>query len=297
MPSGFQINNSDIDNSYITKSYVIDRYPELNNVFKVAALWVWGATSYGALGLNNATGQINSPVQTVSGGGNWKQVAAHNKLSAGIKTDGTLWVWGQGDYGQLGTNDRTNRSSPVQTVSAGTNWKQVSAADVFSTAAIKTDGTLWMWGRNHFGQLGTNNITNYSSPVQTVSGGTNWRQLATNSSIGYTNLAIKTDGTLWGWGINGSGTVGDGTTIAKSSPVQVISGGTNWKQVSTDGNSSFGIKTDGTLWAWGFNSYGNLGDGTRTNRNSPVQIGSKTWWRSVGTGYLVQTVAMIDSTP
>lgn len=95
-------------------------------------------------------------------------------------------------------------------------------------AAIKTDGTLWTWGYNTSGQLGMNSIAHKSSPVQTVAGGTNWKQV----TCGYAHTgAIKTDGTLWSWGSNINGCLGDGTVVNKSSPVQSVAG-TNWKQVS-----------------------------------------------------------------
>jgi alpha-tubulin suppressor-like RCC1 family protein len=96
--------------------------------------------------------------------------------SAAIKTDGTLWLWGCGASGRLGNNSTTDHSSPVQTVSTGTNWKQVSMGYTHS-ASIKTDGTLWLWGCNVAGNLGNNSTVDQSSPVQTVVSGTNWKQV------------------------------------------------------------------------------------------------------------------------
>lgn len=245
------------------------------------SLWLWGWNSYGQLGLgtNGLVTWKSSPVQTISGGTNWKTVNIGSGMSAAIKTDNTLWVWGLNTAGQLGDNTITHRSSPIQTVSGGTNWKSVSNAFA-STAAIKTDGTLWVWGTNGNGQLGTNNTTSRSSPVQTVSGGNNWRQVSVGSNA---MVAIKTDGTLWTWGSNVNGTLGDNTTTGRSSPVQTISSGTNWKQASGGGDgATAAIKTDGTLWVWGRNSYGQLGDGTRTNRSSPVQtIAQGNNWKQI----------------
>ena len=100
---------------------------------------------------------------------------------------GTLWTWGHNYYGQLGDNTTTNKSSPVQTISAGTDWKQVSCG-LFHTSAIKTDGTLWTWGRNGYGQLGDNSTIAKSSPSQTISGGTNWKQVTAG---GYHTAVIK----------------------------------------------------------------------------------------------------------
>ena len=149
-----------------------------------------------------------------------------------------LWGWGiQNGLGALGDNTILGRSSPVQTVTGGTNWAQVSGM-----AAIKTDGTLWLWGNGAGGALGDNTALARSSPVQTISGGNNWKQVSTGTISNC--LAIKTDGTLWSWGNNTSplgGTIGDNTLVSKSSPVQTVMGGSNWKQVAHGANTSFAI--------------------------------------------------------
>jgi alpha-tubulin suppressor-like RCC1 family protein len=240
-------------------------------------LWLWGSNGGGQLGDNTSVSK-SSPVQTIAAGTNWKQVSG----SAAIKTDGTLWLWGSNANGQLGDNSITSRSSPVQTIAAGTNWKQVSGGKGILTAAIKTDGTLWLWGRNTDGQLGTNDIVHRSSPVQTVSGGTDWKQVNTNTTH---IAAIKTDGTLWLWGKNTYGQLGDSSTTHRSSPVQTVSGGTNWKQVACGAEQTAAIKTDGTLWVWGYNVYGQLADNTTVSKSSPVQtVSGGTNWKQVDSG-------------
>lgn len=241
-------------------------------------LWGWGFNGSGQLGDSSSTNR-SSPVQIYGGGNTWKFVFTGFAHSAATKTDGTLWLWGNNAYGQLGDSTLTNRSSPVQTITGGTNWKYVSAG-ANSTAAIKADNTLWSWGYNAYGQLGDNTITYRSSPVQTIAGGTNWRQV----SCGYRFvLAIKTDGTLWSWGINSTGQLGDSTTTYRSSPVQIVGGGNNWKYTCGSAFSSSAIKTDGTLWTWGGNTNGVLGDSSTTSRSAPVQIGTNTIWKAVGT--------------
>jgi len=246
-------------------------------------LWCWGTNDYGNLG-DNTTTRRSSPVQTIALGSNWKQVSTSGDYTAAIKNDGTLWLWGSNNQGQLANNTTTQSNSPVQTVTFGTNWKQVSAGSQHM-AAIKNDGTLWTWGYNLYGQLGDNSIVKKSSPVQTVAGGTNWKQV----SGGFNHCAaIKTDGTLWTWGLNNTGQIGDNTGTYRSSPVQTIAYGTNWKQVACGGSqvNTFAIKTDGTLWTWGYNPSGQLGDNTTTSRSSPVQTilyGQN--WKSVDCGY------------
>jgi hypothetical protein len=240
-------------------------------------LWTWG---FGTSGQNGDNTNItrSSPVQTISGGTNWRSVSVGGRHTVSIKTDGTLWTWGFGTSGQLGNNVATNRSSPVQTISGGANWKSVSAGGCH-TAAIKTDGSLWLWGQGDFGGLGNSLTTNQSSPVQTISGGTNWRSVS-NHSI--STAAIKTDGTLWTWGENGTGKLGNNSIISQSSPVQTISGGTNWKVVSMGGRQMAAIKIDGTLWVWGQGVNGELGNNTSIGQSSPVQtISGGTNWRSV----------------
>ena len=245
-------------------------------------LWCWGSGAYGQCGNNTSTLQ-QSPVQTVSGGNLWKTVSTGYGANFAIKTDGTLWCWGYNSNGNLGDNTRTWRSSPIQTVSGGTNWESVSAGGN-TVGAIKTDGTLWMWGSNSYGAIGNNanpaGTGAYSSPVQTVSGGTNWKQV----SVGEGNTAaIKTDGTLWTWGRNGQGQLGVNDITHRSSPVQTIASGTNWRQASPKSYlACSAIKTDGTLWTWGYNNYGQLGDNTLIHRSSPVQtVAGGTNWKQV----------------
>jgi len=262
-------------------------------------LWTWGSNSEN--GRTFVTGQIGdntttdkpSPVQTIAFGTNWKQVACGWMTTAAVKQDGTLWCWGYAGTANLGDNTTTSKSSPVQTIAFGTNWKQV-ATGRFHTAAIKTDGTLWNWGNNGNGQLGDNTTVSKSSPVQTITFGTNWMQV----SVGYHyTTAIKADGTLWTWGWNANANFGDNTLVSKSSPVQTITGGTNWKQVSGGRGHTAAIKTDGTLWCWGYNGFGALGDNTNTNRSSPVQtITYATNWKSVACGEYHTAAIKTDGT-
>lgn len=253
-------------------------------------LWLWGSNIFVQLG-DNTTASKSSPVQIFGGGTNWKLVSCGTYHSVAIKTDGTAWAWGTNSSGQLGDNTVSPKSSPVQTISTGTNWKTISAGGFYSMA-IKTDGTLWSWGQNSYGQLGDNTITNRSSPVQTISAGTNWKQVS--CGLNHT-AAIKTDGTLWLWGRNLYGGLGDNTTQSRSSPVQTIVGGTNWKQVSLGNFTTSAIKTDGTLWSWGYNPFGQLGDGTTTDRSSPVQIiTGGTNWKLVSVGDFHMTTVITD---
>jgi len=240
----------------------------------IGIVYGWGQNNSGTLGDGTSVNK-SSPVQLITSRTNWSNVASGEQFSAGIKQDGTLWTWGLNNDGQLGDNTIVAKSSPVQTITGGTNWKQVSCG-YKHTAAVKTDGTLWTWGFNGAGQLGDNTVVKKSSPIQTIAGSTNWSKV----SCGVNHIgAIKTDGTLWSWGLGTHGALGDNTTVSKSSPVQTITGGNTWTEISCGYNSSAAIKTDGTLWAWGYNSTGAVGDNTIISRSSPVQIttGGTNW--------------------
>jgi len=198
------------------------------------SLWMWGRGTEGQLG-NFANTNRSIPVTTFAGGNNWKQVYCSGYNTAAIKTDGSLWTWGNGADGRLGTNDNTTRSAPVTTFAGGTNWKQTA-----TNMAIKTDGSLWTWGINTNGQLGTNDTITRSAPVTTFSGGTNWKSVV----LGNTHAAaIKTDGTLWVWGNGNSGILGTSDATTRSTPVTTFAGGNNWKQVSAGWVRTAAIQT------------------------------------------------------
>ena len=255
-------------------------------------LWSWGYNTQGTLG-DNTTVNKSSPIQTVMGGTNWASINAGLYFAAGIKTDGTLWMWGYNSSGQLGDNTTVNKSSPVQTAAFGTNWKQV-ACGYRHTTAIKTDGTLWSWGINNQGSLGDNTTVSKSSPVQTTTFTSNWIQVCCAGQATTANnstTAIKSDGTLWTWGGNVSGQLGDNTTVNKSSPIQTVTGGTNWKSCSMSCTQVAAIKNDGTLWGWGRNDLGELGDNTVANKSSPVQtVTGGNNWVKVSAGYCTTAI-------
>ena len=245
-------------------------------------MWSWGRNNFGQLGLND-TANRSSPVQ-VGALTTWYQVASGSLFCFAIKIDGTMWSWGYNYRGQLGLGTSgayADRSSPVQ-IGALTTWSQVSAG-IDHGIAIKTDGTMWSWGVNGFGQLGLGNSGDYtqrSSPVQ-IGALTTWSQVAAGTRL---SLAIKTDGTLWSWGTNnGIGCLGLNDTIDRSSPVQV-GALTTWSKIACGGTSALAIKTDGTMWGWGSNQIGKLGLGDTAYRSSPVQIGALTTWSQIAGG-------------
>jgi alpha-tubulin suppressor-like RCC1 family protein len=248
-------------------------------------LWGWGSGGCGRLGDGFVSNRC-SPVQEFFSTTNWCQVDVFNNHTAAIKTDGTLWVWGANRCATLGDGTDVDKCSPVQEISSSANWCCVGNGWLH-TAAIKTDGTLWSWGGIGVtigdGRLGDGNDTPTCSPVQEVSSSVNWSRV---SAGGYNSSAIKTDGTMWNWGSGAGGTIGDGTTVSKCSPVQEFYSATNWCQVSAGFRKHFSaLKTDGTLWSWGCNCCGVLGDNTNTTKCSPIQeITSSANWCQVSAG-------------
>ena len=206
-----------------------------------------------------------------------------------IKEDNSLWAWGSNIYGRLGDGTAStsiwrnqgivvnnNRNRPVHIM----DNVSIIKSTWNSTFVIQNDGNLWAWGRNDRGQLGDGTRTDRYNPTL----------IMTNVAYVYpaasTTFAIKTDGSLWAWGENRNGNIGDGTTSieewrdeyrhwhmiednTRCSPVHIMD---NVASVKATGSSTFAIKTDGSLWAWGRNLSGQLGDGTNINRYSPVYI-------------------------
>ena len=233
----------------------------------------------------------------------WKLNQWYDQSVAGNATysgaTGGLFAWGQNAKGELGLNDRTYRSSPIQ-VGTETTWNQNDNNNGVAVAMTKTDGTLWSWGYNYRGSLGLNNLTEYSSPVQIP--GTSWARAYPGHGIMF---AIRTNGTLYGWGAGDSGALGNNigpagnawhsprTGLRISSPAQIP--GTTWSIISPAQDNCSAIKTDGTMWAWGWNSNGVLGQGNNSNYSSPVQIPGTTW-SNCSTGFYQVTATKTDGT-
>jgi alpha-tubulin suppressor-like RCC1 family protein len=213
-------------------------------------------------------------VSVVGGFTNWCQVATGYRHSIGVRQSGTAWAWGCGGNGRLGDNTTVDKSSPVSVVGGFTDWCQFSGGGD-NSLAIRQNGSAWAWGLNNNGQLGDNTTVNKSSPVSVVGGFTDWCQVNASRFNGH---GIRTNGTLWAWGSNYNSTLGDNTTVSKSSPVSVVGGFTDWCQISFGYKTAIAVRQNGTAWAWGQNQNGSVGDCTTISRSSPVSVvGGQTW--------------------
>ncbi len=207
---------------------------------------------------------------------NTKQIAAAWYNTAAVKNDGTLWSWGYNGYGQVGNDDTEDVDAPIK-IGTDTDWKSVSAYGSH-TLALKSNGALWAWGYNEYGEVGNDDTVDVLSPIKI--GTKSWRDIAAGY---YQSVAIKDDGTLWSWGSNEYGVLGnDNTSYTVLVPTK-ISDNTNWKSIESCYYNSYAIKKDGTLWGWGSNDYGQLGDVSAIDTDVlvPTKLNDDTDWKSV----------------
>ena len=292
--------------------------PELNNTWsrvetgtntvqaikKDGTLWAWGCNVYGQVGDKTIIDR-SSPVQEASSTTTW-DLMVYGTGGAHVlatKTDGTLWSWGNNGAFKLGNGDATsaNQSSPVQEITSST-WISIGM-NGSGSFGVKSNGTLWAWGCNGNPTTGSQNLgVNCSDgvcllcPVQEASSATNW------CFVGLTKTgaqsAIKTDGTLWAWGGNCAGEVGDNTSVNRSSPTQETTSSTDWCFSHHANGTAIAIKNEGTLWGWGLNGTRFVvGPGAQTTSfSSPVQEFSQSYGWCKASGCFHMMGLKIDGT-
>jgi alpha-tubulin suppressor-like RCC1 family protein len=211
------------------------------------------------------------------------QIACGRHHSLAIRSDGTLWVWGANDCGQLGLGAAHGgaHSSPAR-VGTAPNWAAVACGTIYSLG-LRSDGTLWTLGLNGLGRLGKGYQTVRSSPLR-VGSATNWTAVACGPDDH--SVALRSDGSLWAWGANTYGQLGLGAADAgpHHAPTQV---GTEsaWVAVSCGAGTTFALRGDGSLWAWGSNGfYGDLGLGGAYDRHAPARVGTADTWTAIAAG-------------
>ncbi|MGH7968770.1 MAG: RCC1 domain-containing protein, partial [Limisphaerales bacterium] len=250
-------------------------------------VWTWGGNIGGKLGVGDATtNRAVVPVE-VHGPGNVDYLHSVRAImgcethNVALKSDGTVWCWGYNAFGMLGDGTTNDSALPVQTglgcTPPLTNVTKLGGRPYF-TLAVRTDGSIWAWGMNRYGQMGNGSVNPLTGPQVTVP------EMVSNSApggpingpvqvtCGYQfGAALATNGAVWTWGSGSHGELGN-WTIGNSYFPAPVPGLSNVTAISAGWFHVLALKSDGTVWAWGNNSHGELGDGTTGNHSSPVQV-------------------------
>ena len=255
-------------------------------------IYAWGRNTSGELGIGTTLARSNVPIavktigtpmdrkviKQVEGGGRYE--GSH---SIALASDGTVYTWGFNQYGQLGNNTTTNSRSPIAVQTAGTPLAGKTIVQVAAGAdhslALASDGTVYTWGRNNFGQLGKNDATDAHIPATVRTLGTPMAgkiivQLAAGNSQ---SIALASDGTVYTWGWNQYGQLGNGTTMNSRIPVAVVTAGTplagkTISQIAAGNAHALAMTDDGTVYTWGWNQHGQLGNNSTINSSLPVIV-------------------------
>jgi cysteine-rich repeat protein len=231
------------------------------------SLWCWGQNFSGQLGLGlSAPTEVDAPSK-VSDDLTWAVLSVGSGHACATKRDGTLWCWGSNSNGQIGLGTTVTAFSPTQV--AGSGFISVSAG-ASHTCAVHADGTLACWGLNDIGQLGDGTTGQKSVPTPVAA--TDWALVGAGASH---TCAIKIDGSLWCWGDNTTGELGDGTMSGHLLPTKVTNPVGPWSEMALGNGHTCASLSAGSLYCWGDNSKGQLGDGTTTTRTKPILIGAQ----------------------
>ncbi|WP_442950471.1 OmpL47-type beta-barrel domain-containing protein [Paenibacillus sp. FSL H7-0357] len=309
-------NAGNYNSQYITVS-TRDTMIAASNAFSVwlradGTVWAWGQNTQGQLG-NGSLLNSSTAVQ-VTGLEDVVAVSAAGETTLALKADGTVWSWGSNSRGQLGNGSTTSSAIPVQ-VKELSGVIAISNSESEYSLALKGDGTVWGWGSNSSYQLGDGTNTQRLTPVKAVglsgitaieangtsmalkNDGTVWKVV--NSAFAkvdnlsgvkqiaagrFHQLALKKDGTLWAWGANSVGELGNGTATGGTTGVSQVPGMNGVIGIAGGAYYSLAVKSDGSVWAWGYNNLGQLGDGTQTNRWAPIRVTGLSGIKEVSAG-------------
>lgn len=263
-------------------------------------LWAWGSNDAGQLGDGTRVAQFGAAVRIdapgAPAGTTWTAVVPVGQVTLALRSDSSLWSWGKGLDGLLGDGTTSGaRLVPAPVPVPGTapraRWAQVAASN-HHVLAVLSDGSLWAWGNNVNGQLGTAAPRGYLAvPARVLEPpgtgtGTRWVAVAAGNDH---SLALRSDGSLWAWGENGHGQLGLGTTVRQVTPAPVPLPRTAapnrvWGQIAAGEEHSLALLSDGTLWAWGSNAAAQLGDNTANDQSAPVQEFTRGTWTQLAGG-------------
>lgn len=248
-------------------------------------LWATGFNLHGQLG-NGSTISSTVLVKIVSGS-RWTAVAAGGLHSLAIQSDGSLWSWGRNLAGQLG-NEAAIPGADVTTparisAASGNDWIAISASELHSLA-IKRNGTVWSWGGNVSGQLGSGNTADRSIPTALTVPAAISKDMISVSAGDNHSLALRGDGQIFAWGSNASGQFGSNTLVSSTSAVAGSATSSGWTDTRPGRLFTLATRGNGTLWGWGSNTSGQLGNGSLLSTSTPQQIGAATIWRTASGG-------------
>jgi alpha-tubulin suppressor-like RCC1 family protein len=236
------------------------------------SVWACGENSGSGLGINGSLGVGPSapviltpmPVLNLTG---VASVAGGGYFCAAVRSDGTVWTWGRNDQGQLGIGAGDKEPIPVQV--GNLTGVTAVAAGIGHSVALRSDATVWTWGGNQQGQLGNGTTSSVTTPYPGQA--LNLTSVTAISAGGSHSMALRSNGTVWAWGQNSAGQIGNGTSGATpvSSPVQVTAPGVVYSAIAAGNGHSLALRSDGQVFAWGSNQFGQIGNGT-TSASTPV---------------------------
>lgn len=232
--------------------------------------WGWGINDFGQLGDNSITSR-RTPVSVAGAAKTFCQISAGSNFSLGIDQNGKAWAWGRNTYGQLGDNTVTSQITPIAVGGALKTFCKIDAGNE-QAHAIDKNGKLWCWGVNFGNALGDNTANSRRTPFAVAGAAKTFCKVIHGRGNVYAALALDKNGTVWGWGQNGFGQLGDNSFTQRCTPVSVGGAKKTFCDIGVGENHSIAVDKNGRTWCWGWNRYGQLGDNTNQICGTPMSI-------------------------